>query len=435
MTNEQQQSIAFKNKKFRRRSLDESLINPIKALVGSGRNRRQSTNDAAFQRGNLFYNSDRRRKKSDHEIFARFQDTTKERIRTAVSSDTMPARKNTPTMLRRISKHLIRAYSEAEKRNSITELPNENDESTVKASRESPLIFNKGNDSPLLLRQQSSKNYDTSSLSTTDSGIESRDDKMVSSDERSDDDENLCKMPNDMCKSQNVISRSFSYDDLTKNNEKSQDFTDHTAKTPVRRQYSLREERVNQINSSVAPSPVFSQKSIEKLNNSRVALQKGSDNYSSDEKISNTQLKGSRKKKKILQPIVNKIRKVSRSETTPHQQKLLMIDSNRLHQIVMDIISEKMKKMTYDHKQSSDRCRMISTTLENTLKLRLSSQPGNPEYKIIAVVYIGETRDQGICFATQCSYVPQQDLFTTATYQNNDMYVCATIMASRIDAN
>ena len=88
--NEQSSTQTMKSKKFRRRSLDESLINPIKrALVGStNRNRRQSTTETAdnFQRGNLFYNSDRRRKKSDNEIYARFQDTTKERLRTAVNN-------------------------------------------------------------------------------------------------------------------------------------------------------------------------------------------------------------------------------------------------------------------------------------------------------------------------------------------------------------
>ena len=429
--NEQRQTNTMKSKKFRRRSLDESLINPIKkALVGANRNRRQSTTEAAvFQRENLFYNSDRRRKKSDNEIFARFQDTTKERLRTAVKTrpssckieneaSGSSSRKNTPTMLRRISRHLIRAYTEAEIRNSISEYPNENE------------ISSKSYESPLLLRYNG-KSYDTSSLSTTDSGIESRDDKTVSSDEKSDEDDQL-----EMRKvliSPSSMGRSFSFDDLSKEtaHQGLNDSVDNVSKTPtIRRQFSLREERLKQISASVSPSPMYMQKSLEKLNNNKITLQKGSENYSSDEKISSSQSsKGSRKKKKILQPLVKRIRKVSRNDR-PQQQKL--IDNSKLEEIVLEIIGERMKSLTYDHKQSSDRCRTISTALENALKLRLTAQPGNPDYKVVAVVYIGETRDQGICFATQCSYAPQQDLFATATYQNEDMYVCSTVMCSKI---
>lgn len=428
----------MKNKKFRRRSLDESLINPIKkALTGVNRNpRRQSTTEAIFQRGNLFYNSDRRRKKSDNEIYARFQDTTKERLRTAVvnrpssckiENEAVPSRKNTPTMLRRISRNLIRAYTEAESRNSISEFPNELEEATKEA-------MSKSYESPLVLRHNG-RSYDTSSLSTTDSGIESRDDKTVSSDEKSDEDEHL-----EMRKvlvSPLSLGRSFSFDDLSKETTaKGIDCVDKTPKAKtIRRQYSLREERLRQMNASVLNSPVYMQKSLEKLNNNRITLQKGSENYSSDEKICGSQTnKGSRKKKKILQPLVKKIRKVSRNEASHQQQEQskLIIDNARLEVIVLEIISARMKSLTYDHKQSSERCRTISTALENSLKVRLTAQPGNPDYKVIAVVYIGETRDQGICFATQCSYAPQQDLFATATYQNEDMYVCATVMCSKI---
>jgi len=421
---EQRQANVLKNKKFRRRSLDESLINPIKSFVGSNRHRRQSTTDAVnFQRGSLFYNSDRRRKKSDNEAFARFQDTTKERIRTAVTRSSsckeneIPVRKHTPTMLRRISRHLIRAYTESEKRNSITELPNENEDAT-RANTESPILRYNG------------KNYDTSSLSTTDSGIELRDDKNISSDERSDDEIDREKV---LTKSPNVLIRSLSFDNVTKETEV-KCIENCPTKTTVRRQLSLREERLNQINSAVSQSPVHLEKSIEKLDNN------SSENYSSDEKISQLaqqSIKNDRKKKKIFQPLVKKIRKVSRNETSHQiqQPKVLLIDNARLEQIVSDIIAEKMKKLEYDHKKSNDRCRLMSTTIENTLKLCLSAQPGNPGYKVIAIVFIGETRDQGICFATQCSYEPHQDLFATATYQHDNMYVCATVMASRIHGN
>ena len=427
---EQRQANVLKNKKFRRRSLDESLINPIKAFVGSNRHRRQSTTDAVnFQRGALFYSSDRRRKKSDNELFARFQDTTKERIRTAVTRSSsckeneIPVRKNTPTMLRRISKHLIRAYTESEKRNSITELPNENDE--TRPNTGSPILRYNG------------KSYDTSSLSTTDSGIELRDDKTISSDERSDEELDREKI---LGKSPNILSRSLSFDNITKETDvKSNRREISAAKTAVRRQLSLREERINQNNSTVSPSRVHLENSIEKLNKAALG-NNSSENYSSDEKISQLaqqSVKNDRKKKKIFQPLVKKIRRVSRNET-PHQvqqPKVSLIDNTRLEQIVSDIIAEKMKSLDYDHKQSNDRCRLMSTTIENTLKLCLSAQPGNPGYKVIAIVYIGETRDQGICFATQCSYEPHQDLFATATYQHENMFVCATVMASRLHGN
>lgn len=444
----------MKSKKFRRRSLDESLINPIKrALVGStNRIRRQSTTETAdFQRGHLFYNSDRRRKKSDNEIYARFQDTTKERLRTAVNNSrpssckleneaitsfSSGSRKNTPTMLRRISRHLIRAYTESESRNSINEYPNT-------ASTENEITSNRSYESPLLSqRHNNGKSYDTSSLSTTDSGIESRDDKTNSSDEKSDEDDHGIVMRK-ISPNATMIGRSFSFDDLsqqqdTDKEQRGCDSVDNVSrKSIIRRQLSLREERLRQISASVSPSPVYMQSSIEKLNNSRVTLHKGSESYSSDEKISSSQSKGSRKKKKIIQPLVKKIRKISRNESSHQQQKYQeqqqkLIDNSKLEEIVLEIISEHMKSLKYDHKQSSDRCRTISTALENTLKLRLTAQPGNPDYKVIAVVYIGETRDQGICFATQCSYAPQQDLFATATYQNDDMYVCSTVMCAKI---
>ena len=459
--NEQSSTQTMKSKKFRRRSLDESLINPIKrALVGStNRNRRQSTTETAdnFQRGNLFYNSDRRRKKSDNEIYARFQDTTKERLRTAVnnsrpssckleneaitsSSSSLGSRKNTPTMLRRISRHLIRAYTETESRNSISECP------TTPTTTEGEITSSKSYESPLLPhRLNNGKSYDTSSLSTTDSGIESRDDKTASSDEKSDEDDHRLEMRK-ISPNATMIGRSFSFDDLSQQQQdadqgrRGNDSVDKVSKkSMVRRNLSLREERLRQITASVSTSPVYMQNSIEKLNNSRVTLHKGSESYSSDEKISsNPQSKASRKKKKIIQPLVKKIRKISRNETSQQQQKYQeqqqqkLIDNSKLEEIVLEIISEHMKSLTYDHKQSSDRCRTISTALENALKLRLTAQPGNPDYKVIAVVYIGETRDQGICFATQCSYAPQQDLFATATYQNDDMYICSTVMCAKI---
>lgn len=430
--------VDLKTQKRRRRSLDESLINPIKAFVVSARLRRQSTTDATNLERSIFYSSDKRRRQSEHEYFSKLpiQDTTKERLMSAVSKSSSlednDNNKKTPKMFQRLSRHLARQSfsenAEEKRRNSIHEIPKDSNEMSSSETPDSFQHFRK---------QFDRMSLDATSLSTVDSGVEIRDEKTGSSEdtERSDDGDSLDGITRDKLLSAQgatLINRSLSTNDVANESatetDKNSDATMNSSM--VHRQYSFREECSNNVPFNVLPSPMVIRTSQEKLNLIRSTA-------SNDEKIqapsnNNFNSRGSlRKKKKLLQPLVDRLRKTSRSESFDRSSpKLTTLDGPGMEKIVSEILREKMRGLEYDHSLSKDRCRMISTTIEKTLKVRLMAQPGYPEYKIVALVYIAETKDNGIFFATQCSYQPSDDLFATATYQNDEMYVCTTVLAT-----
>ena len=186
--------------------------------------------------------------------------------------------------------------------------------------------------------------------------------------------------------------------------------------TSIRRQYSLREDRSVYMN-KVSPSPMILHASHENLDcNANILIE-----------IKN-EIVVPKKKKGLLQPLRNHIRRRSLGrDEMAETKKYLKLDNTRLENIVTELLEEKMSTVEYDHKLSNDRCRLLSTCIENALKIHLD---GERDYKILALVYIGEKRDHGICFATQCCYEPTNDLFATATYQNENMFVCACVFAS-----
>ncbi|XP_057289585.1 uncharacterized protein LOC130612292 [Hydractinia symbiolongicarpus] len=206
-----------------------------------------------------------------------------------------------------------------------------------------------------------------------------------------------------------IVNRSMSVGDVlagAKINDKQSPL-----KGNIHRQYSLREERSKYL-STVAPSPLILRASHEQLISTY------------DKKYDMNFVRDSPKKKRKI-PFVNRMQKIS-SDSNNSQK----FDNKRLEKLVSDILEAKMRNLTYDHKSSNDRCRLLSKNIEIAIKERLLAS--THEYKIIALVYIGETKDCGIGFATQCSYEPSEDLYATATYEGETLFVCACVMASLI---
>ena len=107
-------------------------------------------------------------------------------------------------------------------------------------------------------------------------------------------------------------------------------------------------------------------------------------------------------------------------------------DNLRLENIILETLKETTKLMSYDPFLSISRSQHISEELVDTVKEKLSHD--TIVYKVVAQVFLGALKDNGFCFATQCSFEPLGDLFASSIVNTDDMFVCAIVKAAKCTA-
>lgn len=96
----------------------------------------------------------------------------------------------------------------------------------------------------------------------------------------------------------------------------------------------------------------------------------------------------------------------------------------KVREIATDILESHLKGLPYD----KDECTKLSKTLTDTIKHEVKGL-GNPRYKIVVVVAIGQVMDSvpSICFTSRCIWNDKHDNFIEATYKNKKLYAVALV--------
>ena len=407
----------------RRKSLDETLSNPFKTLLAP-RFRRQSLNGEQvveqFQSNNA--------KAMENDIYAMlpFQRATKERLQEALSNPIVPrdvqATHQNNSSLKQFSRQAVRrSFNEnisavRLRRSGISSLPfqrgnNPNYYFDYRRDDYNEVMNENHVRVPTLGVHQTITDMNKSfeSLSVKDIEIKSKTSNIVSTEslEESVIQKSVCNDENN-----NVLTHTFPRS-VSAGNVLERAITSGENKLPLCR--SLSEQREcreteNKSNITCRHSHLLTKASQERYG--------GSCSFHKSEEKGLT-IKTPNLKKKLFKPLVNRIRK----DTITNNR---ILDNDRLRLLMNSILEKRMKHLKYDPTLSIARCRLLSKTLEDTLKEKLTST--YKQYKIVALVFIGETRDQGIAFATQCTY-NDDDLYAISTIEKDKMYIWAVVFA------
>lgn len=103
--------------------------------------------------------------------------------------------------------------------------------------------------------------------------------------------------------------------------------------------------------------------------------------------------------------------------------------NTRIKEIISKVLASHLDNLVeFCPRTCAEKCRLISQMIEKSVKSLCSSQ-----YKVMALVFIGAIRDQGIELASQCYWSPHSDHFTMATYKNDSLYASGIVFATIYD--
>ena len=101
--------------------------------------------------------------------------------------------------------------------------------------------------------------------------------------------------------------------------------------------------------------------------------------------------------------------------------------NSNLNELIQHVLETHLHNEVYDCSMASDKCKLVSEVLEQTVKCRLNV--GSKNFKISALVFLGEVKDDGIKMATQCAWEPNQDHFAMATFESDHLFASAMVFA------
>lgn len=103
----------------------------------------------------------------------------------------------------------------------------------------------------------------------------------------------------------------------------------------------------------------------------------------------------------------------------------------KLRELVENVLRNNLQHCTYNAELSRKRCTHLSQILETTLKSSLNT--GGVEYKVVAIVYIGEVRENGMKQSCQYNWNPDTDFFVMETYRRDDLFATGIVFATMVD--
>lgn len=90
-------------------------------------------------------------------------------------------------------------------------------------------------------------------------------------------------------------------------------------------------------------------------------------------------------------------------------------------EIIATVLLESLKKGHYDPSLCSEQALSISKKVEDQMRQKILKE----DQKVLAIVYIGEVREQGIQISSQCIWDLQKDFMASASFSVNDIFaVC-----------
>ncbi|XP_031562871.1 uncharacterized protein LOC116298512 [Actinia tenebrosa] len=93
-----------------------------------------------------------------------------------------------------------------------------------------------------------------------------------------------------------------------------------------------------------------------------------------------------------------------------------------LRQIITEELENELRGKNYD----SPSCVKQAAKISQGVEVRVKSI-SKTNTKVVAVVFIGEIRDQGIEITSQCLWDPLTDSFATASFRNHSLFAVCTV--------
>lgn len=97
-------------------------------------------------------------------------------------------------------------------------------------------------------------------------------------------------------------------------------------------------------------------------------------------------------------------------------------NADEVENVIKNIVDERMKGFKYHPKFCSNMCKLLSDEIKDGVKKLKYDR-----YKIVAVVHIGERRDQSAFVASRCAWDKNLDDFGTYTMENGTLFCTASV--------
>lgn len=121
----------------------------------------------------------------------------------------------------------------------------------------------------------------------------------------------------------------------------------------------------------------------------------------------------------------SKLRKINFN--SDHKSKT----QKKFRELISTVLKKNLDSCTYDASLSRQLCTHISQILETTFRSTLNR--ADIEYKIIALVYIGEIREDGMKQSFQYSFNGDSDFFAMDTFCKDNMFATGTVFATLLE--
>lgn len=121
----------------------------------------------------------------------------------------------------------------------------------------------------------------------------------------------------------------------------------------------------------------------------------------------------------------SKLRKINFN--SDHKSKT----QKKFRELISTVLKKNLDSCTYDASLSRQLCTHISQILETTFRSTLNR--ADIEYKIIALVYIGEIREDGMKQSFQYSFNGDSDFFAMDTFRKDNMFATGTVFATLLE--
>lgn len=100
-------------------------------------------------------------------------------------------------------------------------------------------------------------------------------------------------------------------------------------------------------------------------------------------------------------------------------------DELESQEVIKHILKEELENSLTDCDYDSQRCVSQCANISQAVELRVKEIIPS-ETKVVAVVYIGEIRDQGLEITSQCLWDPETDNFVTASFRSKTLFAVCT---------
>lgn len=120
--------------------------------------------------------------------------------------------------------------------------------------------------------------------------------------------------------------------------------------------------------------------------------------------------------------------KTSNKRPRQEYQNTYRLEPNRMFEAskVKKILDETLESYLKDEKYDPKSCRQLVQTLTEIIKTKVKDL-NYERYKIVCMVTIGQSREQGVRMGSRCAWDAKRDTFAASSFKNKSLFAVATV--------